>query len=108
MKIGIDMVDVKRIKKLILKPYFVRRFFTEYEINYCNRFKKREERYAARFAAKEAYIKCISRGKIPPMKSIEVRHSPKGEPELYVNGKKVKCSLSITHCGEYAVAVCIL
>ncbi len=102
------MVEIRRIRKLISKPNFLEKFFTAYEINYCERFKRKDERYAARFAAKEAYIKCVSSKKIPPMKSIEVRNTSYGKPQLYVYGKKVRCSLSITHCGDYAIAVCVL
>lgn len=102
------MVEVKRIKRIISKPQYLKRIFSKNEIAYCNRYKNKEERFAARFAAKEAYIKCTGGKKIPKMRDIEVRNSLSGKPELYVCGRKVRCSLSITHCGGYAVAVCVI
>lgn len=108
MEIGIDVVEVKRFKKLISNERFLRKVFSKKEIDYCNSFKNKEERYASRFAVKEAYIKCIDKKNIPHLNKIEVVNSKDGKPSLYVDGKKVRCKISISHTKDYAVAVCIL
>lgn len=108
MEIGIDIVDVKRFRKLISNEKFLKRVFSKKEIDYCNSFRNKEERYASRFAVKEAYIKCIEKDRIPNLNDIEVINSKNGKPQLYVLGKKVKCKISISHTSGYAVAVCVL
>lgn len=108
MRVGIDIVDVKRIKRLISDERFLKRVFSESEIRYCRSFKRSEERFAARFAAKEAFVKCFD-DKKPPLNMIEVINSKNGAPSIYLNGKIVKnCWVSLAHVKDYAVAVCIL
>ncbi|MCX7905626.1 MAG: holo-ACP synthase [Elusimicrobiales bacterium] len=106
MKIGIDIIDVKRIKRLIKNKMFLNRVFSDKEIQYCESFKDKAQRYAARFAAKEAYIKCIHNKKIPNLNKIEILNED-GDLNVFVDGKKDKCLLSISHIKDYAVAVCI-
>lgn len=109
MKIGIDIVDVKRIKRIMFNKRFIERVFSKKEIKYCNSFKNKHERFAARFAAKEAFIKCLGSKKKPPLNMIEIINSKDGVPYIYVNGKMIKnCLVSLSHVEEYAVAVCVI
>ena len=53
---GLDATEIDRIEEAIKKygDRFVRRVFTEGEIDYCRRKKDFGPSFAARFAAKEA------------------------------------------------------
>lgn len=59
--IGIDLVDVRRMEGIIFRWHekFLRRVFTENEIRYCNNKKNPAQRFATRYAAKEAFIKAL-------------------------------------------------
>ena len=59
--IGIDLVDVSRIEAIIFRwnQRFLKRVFTDLEIRYCNNKKNPAQRFATRFAAKEAFIKAM-------------------------------------------------
>jgi holo-[acyl-carrier protein] synthase len=61
---GIDIAEVPRIREAIERhgERFLKRIFTEGEIQYCESKANRVERYAARFAAKEAGMKAIGTG----------------------------------------------
>ncbi|HSE48224.1 MAG TPA: holo-ACP synthase, partial [Terriglobales bacterium] len=61
---GIDITEVDRVARAIARygERFLRRVFTEAEIRYCESKKNKAERYAARFAAKEAALKAIGTG----------------------------------------------
>jgi holo-[acyl-carrier protein] synthase len=112
--IGIDIVEIERIKEAVEKTgdNFLRRIFTKREINYCKRAKK-ELKYpelAARFAAKEAYAKALGTG-IVKLKwcEIEVVKDKRGKPLLAVKGKKLKkAHLSLSHSRDYAAAAVYL
>ena len=113
---GIDIIEVERIKKLIIN-YTDRTIFTEIEINYCEQYKDRKyEHYAARFATKEAFSKAIGTGFTNAFKLNEVGvvNDEKGTPSIVLTGKllelygKYKIHLSIAHLKEYAVASVIL
>lgn len=59
--IGIDLVDVSRIEGIIYRwqQRFLKRIFTDAEIRYCNNKKNPAQRFATRFAAKEAFMKAL-------------------------------------------------
>ena len=82
---------------------FLKRVFTDREIAYAmgTRPPLREERLAARFAAKEAFIKAL--GRPVPFKQIEVIKDEKGRPWIVWRGRPFPLSLS--HTREIAVAV---
>ena len=62
--LGVDIAEVGRVKAAIERhgEIFLRRLYTAREIEYCERFKNKYERYAARFAAKEAAMKALGTG----------------------------------------------
>lgn len=101
MRIGTDIVRIDRIGKSIENDRFIHEVFTEKEREYC----RRTENYAGLFAAKEAYLKALGTGIDRRLNTVEILHTDTGKP--YVNTLE-KCDLSISHDGEYAIAVCIM
>lgn len=87
--IGVDVVDIDRIRRVIARqPRFVERVFTEAERFYCDRRNDPAERYAARFAAKEAVLKALGTGLGgADFTDIEVIRLPSGKPELRITGR---------------------
>jgi holo-[acyl-carrier protein] synthase len=109
--IGIDMIEVKRVKKLAEKnPPFLKRIFTPREAEYCLRKKNKYLHLAARFAAKEAFFKAI--GKRIIWTDVELINLPSGKPQLEIREKEKfdfhKAHVSISHLTDYALAVVIL
>jgi len=110
---GIDIIEIDRIKKAIdNNKLFLNRIYTKKEIKYCeNKKNGKYQSYAARFAAKEAYVKALGKGfssKLIP-KNIEIINNKKGKPQIYINGnKKNNCELSISHSKLYAVAQVVI
>lgn len=108
MRIGVDLVEVWRIRRLLedYGEHFLRRLFTEGEVEYSLSAPPplREQRLAARFAAKEAFMKAL--GKKVPYREIEVLRSPNGAPALCWKGKTYPLSLS--HTENYALALVVI
>jgi holo-[acyl-carrier protein] synthase len=118
---GIDIAEVSRIGETIARfgPRFIERVFTEGEIRYCDSKANRVERYAARFAAKEAGMKALGTGWNFGVRwrDIEVARRPGSRPTLIFHGKAAEfaarlgtknVSLSLTHTAEQAMAFVIL
>jgi holo-[acyl-carrier protein] synthase len=118
---GIDITEVPRIRQTIERfgERFLRRIFTDGEIRYCDSKANRFERYAARFAAKEAAMKALGTGWSRGVRWIdcEVVRMPGGRPTMTFHGKAgefaiklgVKnAALSISHTVEQAIAQVIL
>ena len=118
---GIDLVEVPRIAAAIAQfgDRFLRRIYTEREIRYCDSKQNRAERYAARFAAKEAALKALGTGwkRGVAWRDVEVGREPGGRPTLALHGKAAefatklgakRASLSISHTKEQAIAQVIL
>lgn len=118
---GIDITEVPRIREAIERhgERFLKRIFTEGEIQYCESKANRIERYAARFAAKEAGMKAIGTGWNHGVRwrDIEVARKPGGRPTLLLHGKAAEfaaklgatnIALSLTHTEAEAMAQVIL
>ncbi len=118
---GIDLAEVDRIRAAIERHgrRFIDRIFTEGEIAYVERKANRFERYAARFAAKEAGMKAIGTGwrRGVRWKDFEVANLPSGRPILHLHGvaadfaNKLRVrniSLSLTHTAQQGMAFVIL
>ena len=104
--IGIDIVDIKRIKKLVETTSFLKRFFTPPEIKYCLKGKNKFERIAARFAAKEAVIKATGLKKLA-LKDIVLIKDKTGKPSIEIKNKKysgLNALVSLSHTADYACA----
>ncbi len=83
---GIDIAEVPRIAQAIARhgDRFLHRIFTEGEMRYCDSKANRIERYAARFAAKEAGMKALGTGWNHGVRwrDIEVSRQPGGRPTI--------------------------
>src|ERR1022692_4134903 len=114
---GVDIAEVPRIRESIERfgDRFLQRIFTAGEIRYCERKANRYERYAARFAAKEASMKALGTGWSHGVRwrDIEVVNAPGGKPTLNLAGVArslanrlgvTTISLTITHSGNLALA----
>ncbi len=117
--IGVDIVEVSRIQKAIEQygERFLKRVFTESEIQYCESFREKKYlHYAARFAAKEAFSKAIGTGFTDGFKLNEVgiKNLENGKPQIFLlGGLKEKYSnfqmyVSLSHSDSYAVATVII
>jgi holo-[acyl-carrier protein] synthase len=118
---GIDIAEVPRIRKAIERfgDRFLQRVFTPAEILYCDSKANRVERYAARYAAKEAAMKAIGTGWNHGVRwrDCEVTRMPGGRPTLSFHGKAAEfaaklgakhAALSLSHTAEQAIAQVIL
>jgi holo-[acyl-carrier protein] synthase len=118
---GIDIAEVPRIRQAMERfgDRFVRRIYTAGEIRYCDSKANRVERYAARFAAKEAAMKALGTGWNHGVRwrDCEVARLPGGRPSILFHGKAAEiaaklgvkhAALSITHTAEQALAQVIL
>ncbi|MDQ8199565.1 holo-ACP synthase [Pelagicoccus enzymogenes] len=115
--IGVDIVSVSRIRDLIERQgdRFLERVYTPAELAYCSKFKDPSERYAARFAAKEAVAKAFTTGIGEHLnwKSIGVVSGDRGQPEVELDalGKALlsqvggnHVSISLSHTEDSAIA----
>ncbi len=118
---GVDLAEVPRIRASIERygARFTTRVFTPAEIDYVERKANRFERYAARFAAKEAGMKAIGTGwkRGVRWQDFEVANLPSGKPTLRLHGVAARIaeqlgvrhiSLSLTHTAELGMAHVIL
>jgi holo-[acyl-carrier protein] synthase len=118
---GIDVIEVPRVAAAIERfgQRFLDRIFTENEIRYCDSKANRVERYAARFAAKEAGMKALGTGWNHGVRwrDVEVRRQPGGRPTIEFHGKAAEfasrmgvanVALSLTHTAAEAIAQVIL
>lgn len=115
--LGIDIAEIDRIEQAIARHGrgFLERIFTPAEIAYCQRHRNSAERFAGRFAAKEAAMKALGTGwrKGVRWRDIEVTRSASGKPALALSGVAREfadklgvrnIALTITHSGNTALA----
>lgn len=118
---GVDIIEISRLKKSIDElDQFKHRVFTDQEISYCEkRNKARYESYAARFAAKEAVMKALGTGLANGLewKQIEVLNDAMGKPHVSLSQRALEVyneigarsiDVSLSHCGEYAIAYAVI
>lgn len=113
--IGNDIIEIKRIENAVKKESFVKKVFTEKEIEYIISRGGRAETYAGKFSAKEAVSKALGtgvRGFSP--NDIEILNNELGKPYVIFKNSiegfnsKYFVEISISHCREYAVATAII
>ncbi len=120
--VGVDLIEVARIQRALENPRIGQRVrqrvFTDGEVEYCEKRKRKYESYAGRFAAKEAVMKALGRGwgrKVGWI-DIEVVLAVSGEPGISLHDKASSFarelgiehfSLSITHTQSYSIAYLI-
>ena len=119
--LGIDVIQNERIRDSVTRfgTRFINRIYTETEIAYCANCADPGIHYAARFAAKEAFLKALGtgwRGKVA-WRDIEVVLNEQGAPSLNVIGAAKELldetgathlHVSISHTSDHAVAQVIL
>ncbi len=119
--IGIDLEDVDRVRRSIERfgARFLERVYTPAEIAYVEAKANKYERYAARFAAKEAGMKALGTGWDQGVhwKHLEVVNSPEGCPKLLLSGGArrradalgaTRTHISMSHTRARAVAQVVL
>lgn len=118
--IGTDLIEVARVAdKLEKKTGFKELVFSPAEIIYCEARACKYEHYAARFAAKEAFLKAIGSGwrKGTAFNEIEICNDAEGKPELKFTGntattladmKLGRIFVSLSHLKTMACAMVII
>ena len=118
MRIGVDAVDVDRFRKAIHRtPRLVERVFTAGERTYALTARDPAERFAVRWAAKEAAMKVLGRGLgAVPFAEIEVVRGRDGRPALVLHDRAAVLAeeqgiavwdVTLTHSGLVAIAVVV-
>jgi holo-[acyl-carrier protein] synthase len=118
--IGVDIIEVARIRRLLERDnHFAERVFSESEIAYCQKKHRREQHYAARFSAKEAFLKALGtgfRGDIG-WRDISVANDELGKPGIVLSGRARRrfsklglrrVHLTLTHTHDVAVACVVI
>ena len=117
---GIDIIEVDRIAVRVGRDNgFKELVFSKAEMNYCDAKTSPFEHYAARFAAKEAFLKAVGRGWDSGLQwnEIEITNDKNGKPELHITGMTEKMlepmgiriiHVSLSHLKSMATAIVIL
>lgn len=118
--IGIDLVEIDRIATSLQKDNGFRELvFAPEEISYCESKTQKYEHYAARFAAKEAFLKALGTGWVTgtAFNEIIIKNTATGKPELAFTGTTAQTiaalacnhiSVSLTHTRTTAGAVVVI
>jgi len=115
VSVGVDLIEIDRIRRALERPGFRERCFTEDERSYCDSRARPAESYAARFAGKEAVGKALGCGVRFTWKEIEIVGRPK--PDVRLSGRtaayaeRVRAGaidLSMTHSREIAAAIAVV
>jgi holo-[acyl-carrier protein] synthase len=117
---GVDLCEVPRLRAAIERhgDRFLHRIYTSREVAYVESKANRFERYAARFAAKEAAMKALGTGWRRGIRwlDFEVTNLPSGRPTLTLHGRAAEIasamgvrsiSLSLTHTAENGMALVV-
>lgn len=117
---GVDIIEVGRVKHALdtWGERFLKRVFTDRELDYASTKKFSHENLAARFACKESVLKAFGDTRIGArLKNIEVLNDAKGKPEVVLHGEAKEFAekknidnilVSMSHTGNYAVSQAIL
>lgn len=119
--LGTDLVEVARIERIMgrWRERFIRKVYSEEEMRYCSAKAFPAQHFAARFAAKEAFLKGVGLGMAGGVgfRDVEVATGAKGKPELRFHGRAremvdragiTESHISLSHTDRYAVAVVVL
>jgi holo-[acyl-carrier protein] synthase len=120
--LGVDLVDLDRFAGVLeRREHFITRVYTSSERAYCEQAKgttKRVERYAVRFAAKEAVMKALGVGLGSfGFHDVEIERAESGEPRLTLRGKAAALAaergaeiwhVALSHSDNVAVAVVVV
>ena len=116
--IGVDLCDVERLARIIEQQgdRFLKKVFTESEIQYCQPKHSKSQCFAARFAAKEALLKAIGTGLRDGLnwKDIEIVNDSLGKPSFKLYNKcadllnEDNILLSLSHVESMSIAFVII
>jgi holo-[acyl-carrier protein] synthase len=115
--VGVDLIEIARIRRALERPGFRERCFTAEERAYCDSRPNPAQHYAARFAGKEAVGKALGFGvaRAWAWQEIEIAGRPKPRVRLFgrieARAGRVRAGaidLSMTHSRELATAVCVV
>ena len=115
VRVGVDIIEIDRVRRALARPGFRERCFTEAEREYCDSRAHPAQSYAARFAGKEAVGKALGFGVPFTWREIEIAGRPK--PGVSLTGRtaawaeRVRAGaidLSMTHSKEMAAAVAVV
>jgi holo-[acyl-carrier protein] synthase len=118
--VGTDIVEIRRVEKQLSSTGGIREIlFTSREIAYCESKRRSASHFAARFAAKEAFMKALGTGwnKGFRFDEIEIVNDGMGKPVVQVHGKvKAFCGersinrihVSLSHSHNLAKAIVLL
>ena len=116
--LGTDIIEIARIAEAVKKDAFVKRVFTAAEQEYYKTSGCNAQSYAGVFAAKEAIAKALKTGfNNIKQTDIEILHDSLGAPYVKFHGQaleifkmtgKQNVEISISHCKDYATAVCVI
>ncbi len=117
--VGIDIIEIDRIKDSVDKygDHFLKKIYTEKELDYCLRKSDKYQHLAARFAAKEAVYKALASGwhESTTWQSIEISNEPNGLPVVTLHGELNKVlaeekslRISMSHSRDYVACVAII
>lgn len=116
--VGVDLCDVDRLRESMARtPGMRKRLFSPSEQEYCERRRDPAERYAARFAAKEAVLKALGVGLgACALYDIVVVNEKSGAPRLVLEDSAARLAaekgvtswhLSLTHTSSLAQATAL-
>ncbi len=119
--IGVDLIEIERIQENLTKhgERFEAKVFTPVEREYCRRMPIPAQHYAARFAAKEAFLKALGTGwaKGITWRDVGIENLPSGMPRLSISGRAQELveeygvgemHVTLSHSRGHAVAVVVL
>jgi holo-[acyl-carrier protein] synthase len=115
VKVGVDIIEIERIRQALSRTGFRERCFTDAEREYCDSRPDPAQSYAARFAGKEAVGKALGCGISFTWKEVEIVGRPK--PGVRLSGRTATFAervnagaidLSMTHSREIAAAICVV
>lgn len=103
--LGVDIVEIDRVMRAAQNPRFLKKIFSEREIEYFKGRNMNMATIAGSFAAKEACVKALGSGFVGlPPKNVEVLRDCHGKPYIVCGREDLNFLVSISHCRDYAVA----
>lgn len=115
--VGTDIIEIDRIDA-VLKRHpvsFIRRIFSPFEIDFCQKKAQPARHFAARWAAKEAIAKCLGEGIGTAFgwSDVWIENNASGKPIACFSKRWIdrlgssRIELSMSHCNQYAVAMAV-
>ncbi|PJI07857.1 MULTISPECIES: holo-ACP synthase [Clostridium] len=117
--VGVDIIEINRVRKAVQRNNnFIKKLFSDKEIEFAKKEKLRDEYLAGRFSAKEAVSKALGTGfRGFEFKNIEIYKDDLGKPIVVLSGKakniaekmgKYQIQLSISHDRDKAIAYAVM